>query len=571
MIQVLQNLKIILTKKQKKDAFFVFLITLFSAACETAVLAVMYAFISGIISFENLESTRLYRILTNVFPFVEPQNYIQILSIILAVSCIGKGFVSYYANRKNYKFSNGLYYTLSEKLYNNFIYNDYDEIVKINSAVILKSITQDTVNTYILVRNVISLFQELVIIILMAGYLVIQSPSVILISGLGCIGMFLCMKKAVTSPIKKYSERRLNAIADSIKNMNQTNGSIKMIKINHLEADFKREFMSSVKNVKDNTVKTDTLGMLPKVFLENVSMFFLFFLVAFLSMIGNNIIGLIPVLATLGMAMYKIIPGISRITTYYAQIMQYVPSMQIILDTYGHCNSKDIEQKRKYAREQKIAIELQNVAFKFTDSDKMLLKNVNLKINENQSIALIGETGAGKTTLADIILGLRKPSSGAVLVNKKNIQNFPVWWANQVGYVPQFIYLTDDSIKNNICFYEMYDEKKMISVLKDAQLWDFINSLPQGIETVVGEQGVRLSGGQKQRIGIARALYKDPAFLVLDEATSALDNETESAIVETIDYLKSKLTVLIIAHRLSTIETCDHVYRVFDGKIERER
>lgn len=117
----------------------------------------------------------------------------------------------------------------------------------------------------------------------------------------------------------------------------------------------------------------------------------------------------------------------------------------------------------------------------------------------------------------------------------------------------------------------MYDEKKMISVLKDAQLWDFINSLPQGIETVVGEQGVRLSGGQKQRIGIARALYKDPAFLVLDEATSALDNETESAIVETIDYLKSKLTVLIIAHRLSTIETCDHVYRVFDGKIERER
>lgn len=571
MKQVLHNLKILLTKKQKKDAIFVFLIMLFSAICETLVLAIMYAFISGIVDFEHLETSSIYQMLIKVCPFVGRENYVQILSIILAIFCLGKGLISYYANRKNYIFSNGLYYSLSEKLYENFVYSDYDEIVKTNSAFILKSITQDTVNTYILVRNVMSLFQELIIIILMAGYLVIQSPFVILISGLGCMGMFICMKKAVTSPIKKYSERRLNAIADSIRNMNQTNGAIKIIKINHLESSFKTEFMASTKDVRDNTIKTDTLGMLPKVFLENVSMFFLFFLVYVLANLGNSIMDLIPVLATLGMAMYRIIPSISRITTYYAQIMQYAPSMQIMLDAHKHYNLKNHEENEEYVREQQVTVELKNVNFKFDDSDEILLQNVDLEIIENESVALIGETGSGKTTLADIILGLRQPISGQVLVNKKSIQDFPMWWAKQVGYVPQFIYLTDDSIKNNICFCEAYDEEQMVRALKAAQLWDFVNNLPQGINTMVGEQGVRLSGGQKQRIGIARALYRNPVFLVLDEATSALDNETEKAIVETIDHLKGKLTVLIIAHRLSTIENCDHVYKVVDGILERKR
>lgn len=571
MKQVLHNLKILLAKKQKKDAIFVFLIMLFSAICETLVLAIMYAFISGIVDFEHLETSSIYQMLIKVCPFVGRENYVQILSIILAIFCLGKGLISYYANRKNYIFSNGLYYSLSERLYENFVYSDYDEIVKTNSAFILKSITQDTVNTYILVRNVMSLFQELIIIILMAGYLVIQSPFVILISGLGCMGMFICMKKAVTSPIKKYSERRLNAIADSIRNMNQTNGAIKIIKINHLESSFKTEFMASTKDVRDNTIKTDTLGMLPKVFLENVSMFFLFFLVYVLANFGNSIMDLIPVLATLGMAMYRIIPSISRITTYYAQIMQYAPSMQIMLDAHEHYNLKNHEENEEYVREQQVTVELKNVNFKFDDSDEILLQNVDLEITENESVALIGETGSGKTTLADIILGLRQPISGQVLVNKKSIQDFPMWWAKQVGYVPQFIYLTDDSIKNNICFCEAYDEEQMVRALKAAQLWDFVNNLPQGIDTMVGEQGVRLSGGQKQRIGIARALYRNPVFLVLDEATSALDNETERAIVETIDHLKGKLTVLIIAHRLSTIENCDHVYKVVDGILERKR
>lgn len=568
MIQILRNLNVLLTKKQKREAFGVFVVMLFSAVCETAVLALMYSFISGIIDYDHVETTKLYQLLYTLHIISNPKNYVQILSVFLAVFCIIKGLITYYANRQNYKFSNGLYYVLSETLYNNFIFSDYDEIIRINSASILKSITQDTVNTYILVRNVISLFQEMVIIILMAGYLVVQSPIIVFVSGFGCIGMFLLMKKVVTSPIKKYSEKRLNAITDSIKNMNQTSGSIKMIKINHLEIDFKHHFMEAVKDVKENTIKTDTLGMLPKVVLENMSMFLMFLLVGVLSVVGNSILTLLPILATMGMAMYKIIPGISRITTYYAQIMQYAPSLNIILDAYEHYNSKKEEVHEKYTGEDTIAVELKNISFKFADSNEVLFHDVNLKIAENESIALIGETGSGKTTLADIILGLRQPTNGTVIANHKNIKEFSGWWAKQVGYVPQFIYLIDDSIKNNVCFCEEFDEARLIGALKGAQLWNFVKKLPKGIDTMVGEQGIRLSGGQKQRIGIARALYRNPGFLVLDEATSALDNETEKAIVETIDHLKGKLTVVIIAHRLSTIETCDHVYKVADGIVK---
>lgn len=568
MIQILRNLNVLLAKKQKREAFWVFVVMLFSAVCETTVLALMYSFISGIIDYDHVETTKLYQLLNTLHIISNPKNYVQILSVFLAVFCIIKGLITYYANRQNYKFSNGLYYVLSETLYNNFIFSDYDEIIKINSAFILKSITQDTVNTYILVRNVISLFQEMVIIILMAGYLVVQSPIIIFVSGFGCMGMFLLMKKVVTSPIKKYSEKRLNAITDSIKNMNQTNGSIKMIKINRLEIDFKHHFMEAVKDVKENTIKTDTLGMLPKVVLENMSMFLMFLLVVVLSVVGNSILTLLPILASMGMAMYKIIPGISRITTYYAQIMQYAPSLNIILDAYEHYNSKKEEVHGKYTGEDTIAVELKNISFKFADSNEVLFHDVNLKIAENESIALIGETGSGKTTLADIILGLRQPTDGTVIANHKNIKEFSSWWAKQVGYVPQFIYLIDDSIKNNVCFCEEFDEERLIGALKGAQLWNFVKELPKGIDTMVGEQGIRLSGGQKQRIGIARALYRNPGFLVLDEATSALDNETEKAIVETIDHLKGKLTVVIIAHRLSTIETCDHVYKVADGIVK---
>lgn len=214
-------------------------------------------------------------------------------------------------------------------------------------------------------------------------------------------------------------------------------------------------------------------------------------------------------------------------------------------------------------------IMLKNVVFHYPNSDEKILDGVSITIKGGMSTALKGPSGAGKTTTADIILGILKPVRGEVCYNGVNIEEMGRAWYKHVGYIPQNIYLSDDTIRKNVAFGDNYpDEKKIWKALEEAQLKEFIESLPEGLDSRIGENGVRISGGQRQRIGIARALYNDPEILILDEATSALDGETEKAVMEAIDYLKGKKTLIIIAHRLSTIENCDMIYEVRDGGIE---
>ena len=219
-------------------------------------------------------------------------------------------------------------------------------------------------------------------------------------------------------------------------------------------------------------------------------------------------------------------------------------------------------------------IELSHIAFRYNDAAEVLYEDLNLTIPARKSVAFVGTTGSGKTTLADIILGLHKPTGGRVLADGKDIAENPEWWSSLLGYIPQFVYLCDDTIRANVAFgeeKESIDDAWVWQCLERAQMKEFVESLPEGLDTVTGENGVRLSGGQRQRIGIARALYSRPQFLVMDEATSSLDGETEQAIVEAINKLSGDITILIIAHRLSTIENCEIVYRIENGKATRER
>lgn len=227
------------------------------------------------------------------------------------------------------------------------------------------------------------------------------------------------------------------------------------------------------------------------------------------------------------------------------------------------------EQKKEIVEGKMGDILLENVVFRYPGTDEKILDGVSVIINGGKSTALKGPSGAGKTTTADIILGILKPTSGRVCYNGENIEEMGSAWYRHVGYIPQNIYLSDDTIRKNVAFGENTpDEEKIWKALEEAQLKEFIESLPEKLDARIGENGVRISGGQRQRIGIARALYNDPEILILDEATSALDGETEKAVMEAIDYLKGKKTLIIIAHRLSTIENCDVIYEVRDGKIE---
>jgi ABC-type multidrug transport system fused ATPase/permease subunit len=215
-------------------------------------------------------------------------------------------------------------------------------------------------------------------------------------------------------------------------------------------------------------------------------------------------------------------------------------------------------------------LEIKNISFAYPNTDDNVLENISFDIEEGQSIGLIGPSGAGKTTLVDIILSLLKPSDGEILIDGTNIEDLGGQWNSIIGYVPQSLYILDDSIRRNVAFgepIENIDDKKVWEALRIAQLDDFVKTLPNQLETQVGEWGTRFSGGQRQRMAIARALYRNPEILVLDEATAALDNETEKDVMQAIENLQGYKTLIIVAHRLSTVQNCDTIYEVKDKGI----
>ena len=233
-----------------------------------------------------------------------------------------------------------------------------------------------------------------------------------------------------------------------------------------------------------------------------------------------------------------------------------------------------LEDSKRNDGEEKIAhltkgIEFRKISWKYNEDGSNIIKELSLSIDKGESVALIGESGAGKTTLVDILLGLFRPQSGEILADGKNIFDMSITWAKMIGYVPQTVFLLDDTIRNNILFgvpQEECSEEKIWAALQKAQLKSLVESMPDGLDTILGERGVKISGGQRQRIAIARALYYNPDILVFDEATSALDSDTERAVMESIDALQGIKTLIIVAHRLTTIKKCDKIYEIVNGK-----
>lgn len=257
-------------------------------------------------------------------------------------------------------------------------------------------------------------------------------------------------------------------------------------------------------------------------------------------------------------------------------LVYYVPMLDNVYQVITEANKYEKEQK-KYQRIYGIKesqreceftdkVSIQNVSWKYNENKENILTELNLEIQKGESIALIGASGAGKTTLADIVLGLLPPQSGRVCVDGRDIYSMPEQWAQIIGYVPQNVFLMDDTVRNNVAFgLKDIDDDLIWIALEEAQIKDFVEKLPKGLDTFVGERGVKFSGGQRQRIAIARALYNSPQILVLDEATSALDNDTENAVMEAVDALQGKMTLIIVAHRLTTIRNCDKIYEVKNG------
>ena len=442
-----------------------------------------------------------------------------------------------------------------------------------NSAELSRNINEDVVSFFEAVLASLQLASEGSVCLAILLLLLYQDKSItigvlLLVGVFGIVFMKVFRKKLRTAG-RKSRDRQGSTRRIALEAL----GSVKEIKVLNREQAFVEQYDSQYRDFAESNRLFKLYSMIPKPAMETVCITGLMLVVCVKLISGVEPEYFIPTLSLFAVAAFRMLPSANRIAEYLSRIMFSKPAIDAI-----YHDLKEIEnlmvQKRQLAATEPLMLEkeirVENLSFHYPESEKWIFQNCSLVIPKNKSIAFIGPSGQGKTTMADIILGLLQPQEGAVLVDGVDIRERMQAWQKKLGYIPQTISLLDASIRDNILFgieKEQVNEKRLEEALQEAQLKTFIDSLEEGLDTVIGEGGVRLSGGQRQRIGIARALYHNPEVLVLDEATSALDNDTEAAVMEAIDHLAGSKTLIIIAHRLSTIKNCDLVYRIEKGEV----
>lgn len=462
-----------------------------------------------------------------------------------------------------------------------YVSRDYLFHTSKNVADIQRNVSTDVSSFWTAVFAFTSVFNEGLVCVTLLIYLLVTD----VISTVGVIILILFFLVIFYFVFKKYSIRlgaKLRLIsAERTKWLLQIFGGIKEIKVTEKAPFFIGQYKCTYDEYIKNQAQQSLISILPKPVMETVCIGGMLGVVAIRVYGGVDIKSFIPTLSVFVLAAFRMLPSFNRLASYLSQIMSHEASIDNIYSDIailrkekesnsivGKSNSKNISDTLMHI-DIHSDIQVQNVTFRYSTGVAPVLDNLSLTVPYKKSVAMIGSSGAGKTTLADVILGIIIPQEGRIMVEGVNIFDHLKEWHEIIAYIPQTIYLTDDTIRHNIAFgveEKNIDDSRVYEVLEKAQLLDFLRELSDGINTVVGDRGVRLSGGQRQRIGIARALYTRPQLLILDEATSALDNETETAVMEAIDNLQGSCTMIIIAHRLSTIKNCDYVYEIVNGK-----
>ncbi len=501
----------------------------------------------------------------------ESEKLLKFLVFVLVLTYTIKGIIQYYLLIFQAKFSKNLSKNLSIRLYKNYLLQPYSKYLSQNTAILVKNI-ENEISTFSSTIDYFFLFQTNLILILAIFSIVFYNEPII---G-GFILIFFCLIGSLfflftKKKVKIWSLKRQSEQSSRMQFLFEGLNAFKDVKILGREKYFINKFETHNSKLNDILRRVLVLQGIPKIFLEVLLIYgiVIVFAISFLS--GKSIFQILPTIALIITASFRVLPAFSGLMSYLQGIKYGIPSIDILEKELINSNrittqSTKIFEPFSFNK----VIELKDIYFSYEGTSQNAINGVNIKINRGDFIGLIGKSGSGKSTLVDIILGLLIPNSGKVLVDNININNNNHNWHQNIGYVPQVIYLTDDSIKNNIAFGisdENIDLNALSSAILLSQLDDFIEGLPEGYNTKVGERGVRLSGGQRQRIGIARALYHNPDLLILDEATSSLDSITEESVMKSVNLLSNKKTIIVIAHRLSTVSKCDKLYKIDRGNI----
>ena len=484
-----------------------------------------------------------------------------------------------------YRFVCNNRFLVQRRLLEVYMYRPYEFYLNATTGEIMRIINTDTINAFNLLTTVLNFFTEVVVSAALITIIFIIDPSMAALIGLVLGIIMVLMFKAVKPVLRRASQKFMKNTSLANKWLLQSLNGIKDVKVSHKEEYFIDEYAVYGRQAIDAEKINSVVTLLPRLLIEAVSVASVLAVIMGLLSMGQSLDKLMPQLTAFAFAAVRLLPSTTRISGAVNSAAFQEPMLDNLIKNLNA--AKDFEQQKQKEQQDELRrqeeaekrgeqltyekqFELSHIHFRYPNAETDVLDDADMVIPAGASVGIVGASGSGKTTAVDILLGLLKPQSGSVLTDGRDIRSDYSGWLSHLSYIPQTIYMLDDTIRANVAFglrAEEIDDAKVWEAVKEAQLGPFIDSLPDGIETKIGERGVRLSGGQRQRIGIARALYTDPELVILDEATSALDNETEAAIMESINSLHGRKTLVIIAHRLSTIEECDKIFRVEDGKI----
>jgi ABC-type multidrug transport system fused ATPase/permease subunit len=583
-MKILRKLNVLLDKKQKIQMAGLVVMMLIGGVLESFGITMIVPIMKVVMDPEKTKSNGFLAAIYNGFHMQSNTQFACFMMLMMILVFVIKNIFLFWMNKAELRFVYTNQFATSRRMMINFMQRPYEYYLNADTSVIQRNITSDVNNMYGLIMSLLQLTSECIVFVCLVAVLLYEDAKMTaMISGLLILTLFI-IKKLIKPVMKRAGKDNQDFYSGLYKWIDQSVLGIKEIKISDTEDYFINEYAKCGAGYVNAVQKYNLYNATPRLLIETVCVGGLIGYMIFIMLNGASVTQLIPQLTVFALAAMRLLPSANRINNFQTSISYFEPFFmgvsdnlqqdihddRIAYDPTSYRNSAKQVEKLPVLKE----IKLEDIVYKYPNTDVLIFDHADMLIPVGSSVGIVGTSGAGKTTIVDIMLGLLKIDEGHILADGVEVRDNYRGWLKNIGYIPQSIFMVDSTIRKNVAFGiadEDIDDAKVWRALAEAQLDEYVRGLPDGLDTKIGERGIRLSGGQRQRIGIARALFEDPEVLVLDEATSALDNGTEAAIMESINRLHGRKTLIIIAHRLETIRKCDMVYRVEDGKITRER
>lgn len=580
---IFKKLTSVLDKKQKRTMMWLGVMIFFGGLLETLGVSAMIPVVTAIVSPEKMaEYIGRFEILGDIcrtfnIDVTKGSSVTIALIVLLIFIYIFKNLYLLLLARKQSTFISHTRNVMISRVLREFLNRPYEDYLGTDIPTIFRITDSDIPQMITLMLAMLNLATEAVVSFLIFLLLLFQDVKLTV--------FIIVVFGILTLIVAKIIKPRLNRIGTTNQQVQSRIAKwrieaiygLKDVKVLNREDFFIRNYYETGYTGANIARDYAVLNNLPRLMIEAVFIISVLTYVAFYISGEGDIEAMLTTMTTFAVAAVRVLPSVNRVNTYLTEIAYTEPSLNYVYENLQDGMKLDTPMRASSKKEietpliLKDKIELKDIVYHYPNSEQFIFNHANMVVKKGQSVGIMGSSGAGKSTIVDILLGLLRAQEGTITCDGIDIFKNYESWLSQIGYIPQTIYLVDESIRDNIAFgidQDQIDEDRIWEVLKEAQLDEFIKSLPEGLDTTIGERGVRLSGGQRQRIGIARALYNNPDILVFDEATSALDNETEAAVMEAVDAFRGKKTMVIIAHRLNTIEKCDVIYKVEDGKLK---